>query len=262
VVGRAQQEHPFLYWEFGPQTAIRVENWKGIQPKPKAEWELYDLSCDPSEQNNLAEQHPDRLVQMKKFAAQSHQPVRPGTFTTEVRHQRDRQAKWGTAKQPPRPQRGKRGKPNCIKEKNRVPVEQVKLLRASSENRANDRLAKYAIDGNPQTVWHTQFSGGLAQHPHRLVLDLGRERTLQGVRYLARQDNSWNGAFGKTTFSVSSSPDAFPDPALSTTFEKTRAVQSANFVQPVQGRYLQIEILSEVNGQAWASAADIGVIEK
>jgi len=262
VVGHAQQEHPFLYWEFGPQTAVRVKNWKGIQPKPKADWELYDLSQDPSEQHNLASQRPDMLKQMKKFAEQSHQPVRPGEFTTEVRHQRDRQAKWGTAKQPPRPQRGKPGKPNRIKEKNRVPADQVKLLRASSENRGNDRLARHAIDGDSQTVWHTQFSGELAKHPHSLVLDLGRERTIEGVRYLARQDNGWNGAFGKTTFSVSSSPDQFPDPVLTKTFEKTRGVQSANFDRPVQGRYLQIEVLSEVNGEAWASAADIGVIEK
>ena len=112
TVGHAQQQHPFLYWEFGPQTAVRVKNWKGIQPKRRAEWELYDLSQDPSEQHNLAEQQPDLVKQMKQFAVESHEPVRSGRFTSEVRHQRDRQAKWGTAKQPPRPRRGKPGKPN------------------------------------------------------------------------------------------------------------------------------------------------------
>ena len=123
-------------------------------------------------------------------------------------------------------------------------------------------MARYAIDGDPLTVWHSQFSGGLAKHPHSLVLDLGRARTITGIRYLARQDTGWNGAFGKTAFSVSSSPDQFPSPLMTKTFEKTRGVQSANFDRPVQGRYLQIEVLSEVNGGAWASAADIGVIEK
>ena len=43
---------------------------------------------------------------------------------------------------------------------------------------------------------------------------------------------------------------------------QTIGVQSANFDRPVQGRYLQVEVLSEVNGEAWASAADIGVIGK
>ena len=43
---------------------------------------------------------------------------------------------------------------------------------------------------------------------------------------------------------------------------QTIGVQSANFDRPVQGRYLQVEVLSEVSGEAWASAADIGVIEK
>ena len=262
TVGHNQQQHPFLYWEFGPQTAVRIKNWKGIQPKPNAEWELYNLAQDPSEQNNVASQRPEMVQQMKTFAVQSHQPVRSGEFTTEIRHQRDRQAKWGTAKQPPRPQRGKPGKPNRIKEKNRVPADQIKLVRASSENSSNRKWARHAIDGNPQTLWHTQFSEKQAKHPHELVLDLGRERTIKGIRYLARQDNGWNGAFGKTAFSVSPSPEHFPEPVLNTTFEKTRGVQSANFDQPVSGRYLRIQILSEVNGKAWASAADIGVIEK
>ena len=262
VVGHAQQQHPFLYWEFGPQTAVRIKNWKGIRPKPKADWEIYNLSQDPSEQHNLMEQKPELVKQMQAFANQSHQPVRSGEFTTEVRHQRDRQAKWGTAKQPPRPQRGKPGKPNGIEDKKRVPVDQVKLVRVSSENRTNDRLARYAIDGNPQTLWHTQFSDDLAEPPHSLVIDLGRERTIEGVRYLARQDNAWNGAFSKTTFSVSSSHHQFPVPVLTKTFEKTRRVQTAIFDRPVKGRYVQIQILSEVNGKAWASAADIGVIEK
>ena len=39
---------------------------------------------------------------------------------------------------------------------------------------------------------------------------------------------------------------------------QTIGVQSANFDRPVQGRYLQVEVLSEVSGEAWASAADIG----
>ena len=33
AAGRKQQEHEFLYWEYGSQVAVRSGNWKAIQPK-------------------------------------------------------------------------------------------------------------------------------------------------------------------------------------------------------------------------------------
>ena len=49
----------------------------------------------------------------------------------------------------------------------------MKLVRFSSENFSNDRRAEYAIDGKPNTVWHSQFTGTLARHPDEVVIDLG-----------------------------------------------------------------------------------------
>ena len=147
-------------------------------------------------------------------------------------------------------------------DKNLVSANQIKVVRASSENLSNNKLAINAIDGDPRTVWHTQFTSRLAEHPHELILDLGRERTIRGFRYLARQDNSWNGAFSETEFSVSNSPDKFPEPVVSVTFEKVRKVQGVDCDEVIRGRYVRIRIRSEVNGNPWSSAAEIGVIEK
>ena len=80
------------------------------------------------------------------------------------------------------------------------------LVHFSSENHANDRRAVYAVDGNPRTVWHSQWTGKLEKHPHELVMDLGAVYEVRGFRYLARQDSGWNGTFGKTEFHVSDSP--------------------------------------------------------
>ena len=258
AVGREQEQHEFLYWEYGSQTAVRMENWKAIRPKKDGAWELYDLSHDVSEATNVAEGHPQVLEQMKKYAVQSHEPVQPGTFTDTTRHQRDRNAKWGTtrppAKKPPT------GKPKRIKDKNLIPADELKLVRVSSENISNDRQAAYAIDGIPRTVWHTRFSNTLAKHPHELVIDLGQSREVIGFRYLARQDGSWNGAFAKTEFSVSDSPREFPDPIANATFKKVREAQSADCSKPVSGRFVRIRVLSEVNGGPWGSAAEIGIV--
>ena len=60
----------------------------------------------------------------------------------------------------------------------------------SSENGRSDN----AVDGNPETHWHTAYSSGETAHPHHLVVDLGSELTITGVRLLPRQgEGSPNG---------------------------------------------------------------------
>lgn len=56
--------HPVLYWRQGNRTALRNGDWKLVrQPaqgkRPK--WELYNLSDDWVEQNDLAQQQPEKL---------------------------------------------------------------------------------------------------------------------------------------------------------------------------------------------------------
>ena len=256
--GREQEQHRFLYWEFGSQTAVRMKNWKAIQSKKNRPWELYDLEQDLSEAHDVAQQHPEIINQMKEFAQQSHEPVMEGTYTTKVRHERDRQAKFGTSKRLP-PSK-KAGKMNRIKHPNLIAPENIKILKFSSENRPNDKMASYAFDGKSNTIWHTQFSNELKSHPHELILDLGKPMSIVGFRYLARQDGGWNGTFANTEFSISDTPDSFPSSQLNATFKKTNLVQSADLKTPVLGRFIKIKILSEVNQGPWASAAELGVI--
>ncbi|RYG41335.1 hypothetical protein EON79_20990, partial [bacterium] len=49
--------------------------------------------------------------------------------------------------------------------------------------------AEYAIDDQPTTYWHTQWSGSSPKYPHVLVIDLGKSETLKSVRLLPRQVN-------------------------------------------------------------------------
>ena len=254
-----QPQREMLYWEFGQQTAVRMNNWKAIRPEKKADWELYDLSTDISEANNIAADHADTLAKMEAFAVASHEPVSAGIYRDPARklHEKDRQAKWGTTR-PPEP---RRKAIKTIKHKDLIPAANLTLQSFSSENRSNDRLASYAIDGRPNTIWHTHFSSKIEQHPHELVIDLGKPYKVSGVRYLARQDGGWNGTFGQTEIAVADSVDAFGDP-LKVKFAKVRIVQSADFDSPVTGRYVRIRVLSEINGGAWASASDIGILGK
>lgn len=259
ATGHPQPEHEYLYWEYGNQTAVRMGDWKSIQPKKDGPWELYDLSKDISEAHNIAGEHPDVLKKMQAFAVESHLPWEPGTFSTMKLQDRDRAAKWGT-KGDPRRQSKRPRKANRLNRKGLVPVSEMKVVRFSSENVGNGKLAINAIDGDPGTVWHSRFEDGLAKHPHELVIDLGGRHEIRGFRYLARQDGGWNGAFAKTDFSVSEDVEGFGEPVIEATFSKSSQAQGVDCETPVRGRYVRIRVLSEVNGQPWGSAAELGVV--
>ena len=260
----SQKLHEMMYWEYGNQTAVRYGKWKAIQPgKPKGSkqnqpWELYDLSSDVSESTSVADSHPDVLEGMKAFADASHDPVEAGTYydKSRERHERDRKAKWGTLREDQSPLKNVQR----IPKNNIVPFEEMKLIRFSSENRANDRLAKYAIDGKPSTVWHSQFSQEKKKHPHELVIDLGQKRMINGFYYLARQDKGWNGTFEETEFYVSDNADHFPEePYVRCLFKKEKQAQRVEG-DTISVRYVLVRNISEVSGNDFGSAADIAVI--
>jgi hypothetical protein len=45
--------------------------WKAVKPDRKKSWELYDLSMDIGETNNIASVHPDVITRITKFASEA-----------------------------------------------------------------------------------------------------------------------------------------------------------------------------------------------
>ena len=69
-----QQKHDFLYWEFHEQNgrqAIRKGDWKLIRQgisSDKGSWlELYNITEDIHEDNNLAEKEPDKIQELESL---------------------------------------------------------------------------------------------------------------------------------------------------------------------------------------------------
>lgn len=74
-----QREHEYMYWEFherGGRRALRKGNWKLVQynlfDPEKRTTELYDLSKDIGETNNVADQHPELVLEMMELMNSSH----------------------------------------------------------------------------------------------------------------------------------------------------------------------------------------------
>lgn len=74
-----QKKHAFLYWEFpayGGQQAVRMGNWKGIRKNilkdQNVTIELYNLKTDQTEDNNIAENHPNVVQQIRDIMEDQH----------------------------------------------------------------------------------------------------------------------------------------------------------------------------------------------
>ena len=76
-----QAEHDYLYWEFHAQAgrvALRQGNWKAVRynvgKAPNSTLELYDLSIDPEESNNVAAQHPELVAKLDDLIQSARTP--------------------------------------------------------------------------------------------------------------------------------------------------------------------------------------------
>jgi len=72
----AQKTHDYLYWEFyeqGGRQAVRAGKWKAIrQPWMTGKTELYDLSSDIGEKNNVAAANVDTVKRLEAMMREAH----------------------------------------------------------------------------------------------------------------------------------------------------------------------------------------------
>jgi arylsulfatase A len=79
--GQKQKAHSYFYWELhesGGKQALRLGDWKGVKlnvsTNENSTIELYDLSTDPQEKNNVASTHPGIVQQIETLMKQAYTP--------------------------------------------------------------------------------------------------------------------------------------------------------------------------------------------
>lgn len=77
-----------------------------------------------------------------------------------------------------------------------------KVVDKSSEE-SGSGLATYAIDDKDNTMWHTRYSGTVAEAPHHMTIDMGKSQPIKGFLATPRMDGNTNGLIRKYDFLVS-----------------------------------------------------------
>lgn len=125
---------------------------------------------------------------------------------------------------------------------------------SANANTGTEGPAFLAIDDNPNTWWHTDYSSAMTPLPHALTLDLGKEEYVDKFTYLPRP-NAANGTITQYELQVSKDNKQF-FPVAKGNWDQNDKLKTVN-IDSVMARYVRLVAIQGVNG--FASAAEVNV---
>jgi alpha-L-fucosidase len=139
-----------------------------------------------------------------------------------------------------------------VEEKFDLPREDWKILGISDEN------AKAVLDGDPATVWH---QGKDEKMPVDLVIDLGKEESLSGFRYLPDPGLWGPGIITNYEFYISLDNKEWKlvDKGEFSNIKNNPLMQTKNFAT-VSARYIKLRALKNTEGNNNVGYAELNVI--
>ncbi|NLR58262.1 discoidin domain-containing protein [Chitinophaga polysaccharea] len=115
--------------------------------------------------------------------------------------------------------------------------------------------ATNALDNDPSTYWHTQYSGSEPTHPHQLTIDMGALHQLKGLTFRDRQ-GVWPGIKEMTVYTKTATGSWASQGVF--TLRKSDMDQFISFAAPVDARYFRIVTTSSYDDGKSCSLAEIG----
>ena len=115
--------------------------------------------------------------------------------------------------------------------------------------------ATHAIDGKPETYWHTNWQTTKEPMPHEIQIDLGDTYNLVGLRYLARQDMA-NGRIKDYELSLSLDGKQFQQ-VQKGSFSNNTNWQQVLFAEKKKARFIKVKALNEHEGNYYTTIAEL-----
>jgi hypothetical protein len=134
----------------------------------------------------------------------------------------------------------------------------AKVVRVDSEDAESQNTADKAIDGEPNTIWHTEWVKAKPGFPHEIVIDMQKTMALSGFRMLPRQDMA-NGWISRYEFYVGQDGKTWGAPAASGAFDQDDQEKVVKFPAIQTGRFIKLVALEGVNGNPFAAVAELDV---
>lgn len=132
---------------------------------------------------------------------------------------------------------------------------------ASADSQESDNYdADMAIDGDPDTIWHTAWNDPAPGFPHWLKLKLPRPEKLTGITVLPRQDGNRNGWIKQYAVYASDDGEYWGKAVAEGTFADNAELKTIRFSLPVTAKFLKLLAISGYSDGPWASLAEINFI--
>ncbi|MCM1309747.1 MAG: discoidin domain-containing protein [Bacteroides sp.] len=136
-------------------------------------------------------------------------------------------------------------------------IEEVPVEISAVSSQYGSDPATNLIDGNNNTIWHSEYGVTQANYPHWIVFDIAAVKPIKGFTYLPRQSGN-NGDIKEWKAEVSTDGQTWTEVAAGE-FENNKRNKRIDFT-PTPGRYLRFTALSSQNGQDFAAGAEFTVL--
>lgn len=143
-----------------------------------------------------------------------------------------------------------------------APVLSPGLMKATTDSEhlssgSGEGPVSNVLDGDPGTIWHTDYANAPTPYPHWVTLELGGEADVDGFGYQNRQTGGSNGRIAGYQVAVSQDGTNWTTVAEGT-LKDVPEMQRISFDR-VRASYVRFTGLSALNGQPFAAAAEMRV---
>jgi beta-galactosidase len=135
---------------------------------------------------------------------------------------------------------------------------EVRSNKADSEEDGYE--AKNAIDGDPDTLWHTSWTDGAVPHSYALTIEFKEPMALRGVAVLPRQDHNRNGWIKDYECYISADGISWGAPATKGTFSADAKLKTVSFERPVTARFVRFIALTGFDDDPFTSIAEFSLL--